>query len=124
MIVSEPFLEALPQVIILFAIAYYISVGENPLNLNTGFFSYEMTLWSSILSASFGLAKFLKLGPCRILPNSGWLGGYMKWSFLLTMINIMNMIIIYGYLLTFIPMIVAMSLWRVIFVSKILILVF
>ena len=34
------------------------------------------TLTTSGLSATLGMSKFLKLGPCRLLPKNGWCGGF------------------------------------------------
>ena len=49
---------------------------------------FILTFLSSLLSASFGMTKFLKVGPCRLLPNQGYLGGYLSWSFIFTFFNI------------------------------------
>ena len=40
-----------------------------------------MTWYSSIFSAAFGLANCLKVGPCRILPEGGQLGGLLTIRF-------------------------------------------
>jgi hypothetical protein len=48
-------------------------------------FGYTFSL--SVVSASLGIAKFLKLGPCRLVPGDGPLGGYCQPSFLLLVVN-------------------------------------
>ena len=52
---------------------------------------FDVTLVTSVLSAGFGLTKFLKLGPCRLL------GGYGKISFLLVMLNMIGVLVIKGF---------------------------
>ena len=52
---------------------------------------FWVTFVSSILTAGFGLTKFLKLGPCRLL------GGYGKISFLLVMLNMIGVLVIKGF---------------------------
>ena len=79
---SEPFLESVPQVHILLT----LWLEENHLfegdDVKT-FFLFYAKVATSIVSASLGIAKFLKLGPCRLIPNEGILGGYGSLSFLL-----------------------------------------
>ena len=36
---------------------------------------------TSLFSSIFGMAKFLKSGPCRLIPNEGPLGGYATGPF-------------------------------------------
>ena len=38
---------------------------------------FEITLYTSIISAGLGMAKTLKVGPCHILPEKGLLGGLL-----------------------------------------------
>ena len=49
---------------------------------------YIATFISSVLTATFGIAKFLKIGPCRLVPDEGLLGGHANISFPLLMLNI------------------------------------
>ena len=35
----------------------------------------HFTLFTSLFSASFGIARFLKTDPCKLLPDDGLLGG-------------------------------------------------
>merc|ERR1719500_452877 len=51
------------------------------LGVNNGLF--EITLYTSIISAGLGMAKTLKVGPCRILPDKGLLGGLLTLRFVL-----------------------------------------
>ena len=71
--ISEPYLEAVPTVLILLAL-----VVRNPFifhSTETNFLRISKTamFWTtfsiSIFSGSFGMAKFLKLGPCQIVPS-------------------------------------------------------
>ena len=83
----EPFVEAVPQVMLLinFLMLEKHLVEERNLDL------FMVTFVTSILSASLGLTKFLKLGPCRLL------GGYGKISFLLVMLNIIGVLLTKGF---------------------------
>ena len=49
---------------------------------------FDATFASSIMSATFGIAKFLKNGPCRLIPNQGFLGGYCQIGFILILLNV------------------------------------
>ena len=44
---------------------------------------FYVKISSSILTLPLGLTKFLKSGPCRIVPNEGRLGGYCECGFIL-----------------------------------------
>ena len=84
---SEPFLEAIPQVHILMCLWFNndtMIIGD----LNNGFSKdsilFLITYSTSVLSAAFGIAKFLKSGPCRLISNEG---GYFQMGFLLIMIS-------------------------------------
>ena len=74
---SEPFLEAVPTTFILVTIfvrnldtdGNLFSQDEyNFLGINK-FSMFGITLFISIFSGSFGMAKFLKLGPCQIVQS-------------------------------------------------------
>ena len=82
----EPFVEAVPQVLLLIS---FWSLNESVLGVYNPLF--WVTFVTSILSAGFGLTKFLKLGPCRLL------GGYGKISFLLVMLNIIGVLLTKGF---------------------------
>ena len=57
------------------------------------------TFTTSVLSAALGIAKFLKIGPCRLVPEEGPLGGHGSMAFLVLMINIFSTIMAKGFLL-------------------------
>jgi len=77
----EPFLEAVPTTYILLAIYYrdYRIFGQlneyNFLGISK-FTMFWITFSISVFSGSFGMAKFLKLGPCRIVPSDKWSLGF------------------------------------------------
>jgi hypothetical protein len=51
--------------------------------------SVPFTLILSVLSGGFGIAKFLKSGPCRIIPNdSGFLDGFVSLAFTGVMLSV------------------------------------
>ena len=61
---------------------------------------FLLTFSSSVLTAAFGIAKFLKMGPCRLIPDEGPpLGGYGQIGFLLIMINVASTILSKGLVL-------------------------
>ena len=55
---------------------------------------FVVTLLISLLSAGFGMAKFLKTGPCRLVSNDGLLGGYFQLGFILNFIYILLVVIL------------------------------
>ena len=90
-IVSEPFLESVPQVHILMVI-YILSINSpNPCNkvyTVGGDTLFINTFSTSIVTASFGISKFIKSGPARIVKNDKCLIGFGTLSFLLIFTNI------------------------------------
>ena len=61
---------------------------------------FLVTFSSSVFTAAFGIAKYLKMGPCRLLPNEGPpLGGYGQIGFLLVMVNVASTIFLKGFVL-------------------------
>ena len=84
-------MEAVPQVLLL--ISFWClddkAIGVRSHGMENQLF--WVTFVSSILTAGFGLTKFLKLGPCRLL------GGYGKISFLLVMLNMIGVLVIKGF---------------------------
>ena len=72
-------------------------------NLQEGF-SQESILFlvgfsTSVMSATFGLAKFFKVGPCKLLPTEGFLWGFGQLGFILVLLNIMITTFLKGSLL-------------------------
>ena len=80
----------MPQVLLL--ISFWL-LEKRPVGLDGNPELFIVTFVTSILSAGFGLTKFLKLGPCRLL------GGYGKISFLLVMLNIIGVLLCKGFCL-------------------------
>ena len=71
----EPFLESIPQSHVLLVIYLqsfplsWIDVENNEGVVDTSDPFFLATFLSSILSASFGISKLLKLGPCPLVPQ-------------------------------------------------------
>ena len=67
---SEPLLESLPQVFILGTL---LIISSNQPNLIQGSSEtlFYLTLFSSLISCSFGITQFLKIGPCRLIEGYG-----------------------------------------------------
>ena len=57
------------------------------------------TFATSVLTATLGIAKFLKTGPCRLVPDQGPLGGHGTLAFLMLMLNIASTIVCKGIML-------------------------
>ena len=57
------------------------------------------TFGTSLLTATFGIAKFLKTGPSRLVPDQGPLGGHGTLAFLLLMLNVASTIVSKGIML-------------------------
>ena len=92
----EPMLESIPQTHILLCLA-----GQNrALVIGTDTTQFVVTFATSFLSASFALSKFLKTGPCRLVPDVGRLGGFFERGFLCLLVNIAFTILIKGANLT------------------------
>ena len=89
---SESMLESMPQIMILFCLA----MKDQHLIIGSKSTLFWMTFSTSILSASFALANFLKTGPCRLVPNNGRLGGYFEKGFICLFICNLCTILIKG----------------------------
>ena len=73
---TEPYLEAVPQFLLLLclAISDNVNVNKQPLFL--------LTVFTSVLSSVMGMAKFLMKGPCKMIPStSGFLDGFFSFGF-------------------------------------------
>ena len=81
---SEPFLESAPQLHILLC----LWLQENKLIEEGNQTFFIVTLATSIFSTSFGISKFLKSGPCRLVPNEGCLGGFGTLGFILLFLSV------------------------------------
>ena len=87
--VSEPFLEAVPQVHILLVI-WVLDGGGCSGAVDGGPF-FITTFVTSVITASFGISKFLKSGPCRFIKSFGTL------SYFLLFLNIAATIVAKGF---------------------------
>ena len=89
-------LESIPQTHILLCLA-----GQNPtLIIGKDSAEFVVTFATSFLSASFALSKFLKTGPCRLVPDVGRLGGFFERGFICLLVNVALTILIKGANLT------------------------
>ena len=97
--VSEALTESIPQTHILFVLA----VREPGLIVGDGYSTvlFWTTFTSSLFSASFAMANFLKRGPCRLVKNQGCLGGFIERGFVYLFINIVATIMMKGLNLAF-----------------------
>ena len=71
-IFAEPFLEALPQLFVQLTI-FTLSFDEKKDGygiINPYGYKFLITVSLSILSATFGLTKFFKDGPCQLVPQN------------------------------------------------------
>lgn len=50
--------------------------------------AFSASYFSSIFTFTFGITKFLKSGPCRVVPNEGKHGGYCECGFISLYVNI------------------------------------
>ena len=85
----------MPQVHVLFSflmIDYDLIAGSNEV-------LFFITLSSSVFTATLGISKFLKMGPCRLVPDEGLIGGYLNMGFLILMINTASTMMAKGLLL-------------------------
>ena len=57
------------------------------------------TFTTSVFTTTLGIAKFLKIGPCRLVPDQGPLGGHGTLAFLMLMLNIASTILSKGFML-------------------------
>ena len=95
--VSEPFLESVPQVHILFLIWVLSDEGscDSPINgLRDPHFI--ITFVSSVINAAFGISKFLRSGPCRFIRSDTFLMGFGTLSYLLLFLNIATTLVAKG----------------------------
>ena len=81
---SEPFLESAPQMHILLC----LWLQENKLIEEGNQTFFIVTLTTSLFSTAFGISKFLKSGPCQLVPNEGCLGGFGTLGFILLFFSV------------------------------------
>ena len=94
---TEPFLESVPQVIIMLMmwIGPHIGSCRNPINGHDPLFI--TTFATSVTAASFGISKFLKSGPCRLITSDKLLMGFGTMSYTLLLINIAATVVAKGF---------------------------
>ena len=95
-LIVESLIEAVPQVHILIC----LFLIDTPLIYHRQTMLFSLTFASSAISAILGIAKFLKVGPCRIVPNEGILGGFGQAGFMLLYINIGSTILSKGFVVS------------------------
>ena len=78
--------------LILFMLNPYVTYGLDP-------HLFIATFTTSVFTATLGIAKFLKTGPCRLVPDQGPLGGHGTLAFLMLMLNIASTIVSKGIML-------------------------
>ena len=76
-LISEPFIESVPQTH-LYLIVTIAKFGGNFVNP-----TFFLSLVTSVVSATLGLSKVLLKGPVKLVPNRGFLGGYVQLPFFL-----------------------------------------
>ena len=83
-------LESIPQTHILLCLA-----GQNKkLIFGKDATQFWLTFATSSMSAAFALSKFLKTGPCRLVPDVGRLGGFFERGFICLLVNVALTILI------------------------------
>ena len=105
-LMTEPYLEALPSVMAMTAIFMHASIREGGIGFAYGpsegydkvvyggvgkeifFFTYGI----SIVTASLGMTKILLVGPCPILSNKGLLDGLLTWRFFVCFLGVLSSI--------------------------------
>ena len=93
-------MESIPQIHILLTIWVQDSrtaIGEDK-DWNIVLFLTTFSL--SVFSATFGIAKFLKVGPCHLVSSHGPLGGLGSIGFLTLMMNIASTLVLKGLMLS------------------------
>ena len=94
----EPFLEAIPQTHILMIMFLEIPGIFTGTSYQTTYLFFASFI-SSVFCATLGIAKFLKVGPCPLVPDEGFLGGHMNMGYILLFINIGSTILGKGFTL-------------------------
>ena len=100
-LISEPFLESVPQIHILLVIWAIDQVGSGCSAIPNWDPLFITTFTTSVLTASFGISKFLKSGPCHIIRNDSYLMGFGTLSYILLLINIFATLVSKGLVFVF-----------------------
>ena len=102
--VSETFLEAVPQVLIILVLFFSDNTGAE-LNSVLGTKKVlesglpQVTFILSLFTATFGIARFLKNGPARIVRDEGCLDGFGTMTFILIFHNVAATLVGKGYVI-------------------------
>ena len=92
LIFSEPFLESIPQIHILMCLI----VSNN--SFISGYVAF--TIISSVLSGGFGIAKFMKTGPCKMVPSTtGFIDGFVSLGFPAVVLSVIATVLGKGLML-------------------------
>ena len=102
--ILEPFIESVPTVWIIVMLLLDVFnrkgqaaiAGEREEDYNKVFIQLAL----SFISSSIGIAKFLKVGPCKIFPVGGSVAGYITGRYLVLLCAIASSIIAKALLLT------------------------
>ena len=98
-LLSEPFLESVPQVHIILMVVFgsvYATVTDNGSNATVDPQDPQAiaTFALSVFSAAFGITKFFSVGPCRLIPYDK-----INLGFFLMMLNVAICLVGKGILL-------------------------
>ena len=92
----EPFVESVPQVFVLLGIWFATELPIIPLyNPDDGF--GWLLFVTSVLSATFGITNFLKVGPMRVVPADKYCGGFCHLSFPLVFTTVLTSLLAKGF---------------------------
>ena len=88
-LISEPFIESVPQTHLSLIVVTIAKFGGNFVN-PTFFLSFV----TSVVSATLGLSKVLLKGPVKLVPsNRGFLGGYIQLPFFLLYCSVLTCLV-------------------------------
>ena len=91
--VSEPFLESVPQLYVLLMLAfesgnYWRQDESRIIDINSSDSAIFVAFALSLISGSFGIAKFIKAGPTGIVDKGKPLDGFVTMTFILIYFNV------------------------------------
>ena len=116
---TEVFLESVPTTLVMTAIIIVL-VRQNTdadwrsiigPNGSTDYTLFFISYGISVFSASFGLARCLKIGVCRTMGEGGPLGGLLGGRFLLAMLASTVILVCKGYLIVLALLVSLISFW-------------
>merc|ERR1711962_675527 len=99
----EPFVESVPQVFVLLGIGAATGLPIVPFRnlimvaeLHQRVFAW-LNFVTSVLSATFGITNFLKVGPMRVVPADKYCGGFCHLSFPLVFTTVLTSLLAKGF---------------------------